>query len=181
MEVMKQSALVLVSYALMACSAIRLVLLLLMGSVRLVTTVQLDSQLGHHRHMFVHVEIGVLQAMAVLENANLDTIKMNLKQDTCKQCPRRYYCNATFGGVENYNLYVCPEGYYCPNGTRYAEEFPCQIGTFNNLTGRASQSECTPCLPRFYCGEPGLTHPRTLCSAGYYCKTGNRLIVHIIV
>lgn len=77
MEVMKQPALALVSYVLMARSAIRLVLLLLMGSVRLVTTVQLGSQLGHHHHMFAHVETGVLQAMAVLEDANLDTIKMN--------------------------------------------------------------------------------------------------------
>ena len=96
-----------------------------------------------------------------------------LQQDTCKTCPERFYCNATFGGVENYNLFICPEGYYCPNGTRFAEEFPCAIGTFNNLTGRASQSECTACLPRYYCGQAGLTHPKTLCSAGYFCKTGN--------
>ena len=95
-----------------------------------------------------------------------------LKQDSCKECPERYYCNATYGGVENYNLYLCPEGYYCPNGTRFAEEFPCSIGTFNNLTGRASQTECTPCLPRYYCGESGLTYPRTLCSSGFFCKKG---------
>lgn len=98
-----------------------------------------------------------------------------LLQNTCKECPARYYCNATFGGVENYNLYPCPEGFFCSNGTRFAEEFPCENGTFNNLTGRANQHECTSCLPRYYCGEPGLTHPNTLCSSGYYCKTGNVL------
>jgi hypothetical protein len=31
---------------------------------------------------------------------------------------------------------VCPMGHFCPDGTRYANEFPCPIGTFSNLTGR---------------------------------------------
>ena len=101
-------------------------------------------------------------------------------KDFCKLCPARFYCNATYGGVDNFNQYVCPEGHYCPNGTRFAEEFPCENGTFNNLTGRASQSECTPCLPRYYCGEPGLTYPQTLCSSGFFCRRGNQLLLGLL-
>ena len=93
-------------------------------------------------------------------------------QDTCKECPKRFYCNAAYGGVDNFNLYVCPEGYYCPNGTEFAEQHPCDYGTFSNTTGLADQGECSPCLGGFYCGERGLTEPKTPCSSGYYCKRG---------
>lgn len=93
-------------------------------------------------------------------------------QSSCLECPKRFYCNATVAPVVNYNLFVCPEGYYCPPGTKFAKEYPCAIGTFNNLTGRALQEECSQCLGRYYCGHPGLTYPNTLCAAGYFCKKG---------
>ena len=93
-------------------------------------------------------------------------------QPTCKMCPKRFYCNATNGPVVNYTHYICPEGYYCPNGTQFAEEYPCDVGTFNNITGRASQSECTQCLGGYYCGKKGLTYPYTTCNAMYYCRYG---------
>ena len=54
----------------------------------------------------------------------------------CNNCVESYYCNATFGPVISYGTYICPEGFYCPNGTEYAEQFPCPRGTFNNRTGR---------------------------------------------
>ena len=57
-------------------------------------------------------------------------------QWTCKTCLEGHYCNATIGPVVWYGSYVCPSGYYCPNGTEYAEQFPCPYGTFNNLTGK---------------------------------------------
>lgn len=102
----------------------------------------------------------------------------NLQQkSSCKQCPTRTYCNAAHGPVVNYNPNVCPEGYYCPAGTKFAEEYPCEIGTFNNLTGRESQAECVQCLGKYYCGQPGLTYPNTLCAAGYYCKQGETMVV----
>ena len=94
------------------------------------------------------------------------------KQSSCETCPERYYCNATHEPVVNYNSHLCPQGYYCRNGTTFAEEHPCAVGTFNNVTGRASQLECTSCLGRFYCGHPGLTYPNTLCAAGFFCKRG---------
>ena len=93
-------------------------------------------------------------------------------KSSCKECVEGYYCNSTNGPVENHILNICPQGYYCPNGTKFAEEYPCPIGTFNNITGRTKESECTPCLGGFYCGRPGLVYPETPCNAGYYCKQG---------
>ena len=45
------------------------------------------------------------------------------------------YCNATFGPVESPDAYICPSGYYCPDGTEYDTQYPCPLGTFNNITG----------------------------------------------
>jgi hypothetical protein len=53
-------------------------------------------------------------------------------QSTCKTCPAGFYCNATFGPVINYATYVCPEGFFCPDGTRYPEEF------YSNKTQQSS-------------------------------------------
>lgn len=93
-------------------------------------------------------------------------------KDSCKTCPEKYYCNATNAGVVNYALYLCPAGHYCPNGTRFAEEFPCDYGTFSNAVGLARQDQCSQCLGGYYCGEKGLTAPKTPCSSGYFCKKG---------
>ena len=90
----------------------------------------------------------------------------------CKKCVGRYVCNATFGPVVNYTQNICPSGFYCPEGTEFDYQFPCPIGTFNNLTGRANETECTKCLGGFYCGIPGLIYPTTSCSEGYYCQVG---------
>ena len=55
----------------------------------------------------------------------------------CKWCSEGFYCNATYGPVTWYGSYICPEGYYCPNGTEYAEQYPCPRGTYNNRTGKS--------------------------------------------
>lgn len=77
MVAMKQLVQVHVGHALKASSAIHLASLLLTGNVQLDITVQLGSRLAHHHHLFVLVEVSVPQALAVLQNASLDTIKMN--------------------------------------------------------------------------------------------------------
>ena len=106
-------------------------------------------------------------------------------KDYCKLCPKRYYCNATNGGVVSYTAYPCLAGYFCPNGTTYAEQYPCDYGTFSNLSGLATQSDCSACLGGYYCGEKGLTNPGTLCSNGFYCRRGkfNQVVYyyHIVV
>ncbi|XP_071505048.1 uncharacterized protein [Diadema antillarum] len=92
----------------------------------------------------------------------------------CKTCPASFYCDDTNGPIVNYTSYICPEGHYCPEGTRAATYYKCPVGTFNNITGISNQSECSDCLGGYYCGEPGLTYPRTLCAAGYYCRRASR-------
>ena len=93
-------------------------------------------------------------------------------QSTCRICPRGFYCNDTNGPVISYGQYICIEGHYCPNGTRYAEEFKCPPGTFNNRTGMDEQADCLPCTGRYVCDEWGLIRPNRLCGAGYYCREG---------
>jgi hypothetical protein len=44
----------------------------------------------------------------------------------CKTCPSGYRCNET--GIANYELYPCPVGFYCPNGT--LDILPCPAGTY---------------------------------------------------
>ena len=106
------------------------------------------------------------------EGCQSGTYQDQMIQSSCKTCPRQYYCNATYAPVVNYTQSICPQGYYCPLGTKFDTEYPCAIGTFNNVTGIANQSECSPCLASSYCGQTGLSYPNTLCDAGYFCKSG---------
>lgn len=75
------------------------------------------------------------------------TYQDQVTQSTCKVCPAGYFCDNTVSIVVLDNsTTICPMGYYCPAGTRYNNEFPCPIGTFNNLTGRYYWSDDTPTL-----------------------------------
>ena len=91
-------------------------------------------------------------------------------QSTCKLCQRGHYCNNTNGPVITFE--VCVEGHYCPNGTRYAVEFKCPPGTFNNRTGMEEKADCLPCTGGYVCDEWGLVRPNRLCGAGYFCREG---------
>lgn len=52
-------------------------------------------------------------------------------------------------------------------GTRYFNEYPCPIGTYNNDTGLQSQLQCTPCPAGHYCPSPGLSRGDDFpCNAG---------------
>lgn len=95
-------------------------------------------------------------------------------QDSCKICLERYFCNATSGPVISYNSSICPAGYFCPNGTQFSTQYPCAKGTFNNVTGRKNQGECSPCLGGYACDSDGLVNPVTPCAQGYFCKSGAR-------
>lgn len=91
---------------------------------------------------------------------------------TCKTCPAGYFCNATYGPVSLYGSYECPQGHYCPAGTKYATEFPCPLGTFLNRTKGEQAPDCIPCIGKFVCDTAGLSNPWRLCSSGYYCRQG---------
>ena len=40
---------------------------------------------------------------------------------------------------------ICPLGYYCPNGTQFAEQFACPNGTYSDLEGLYSEEQCKNC------------------------------------
>ena len=100
-------------------------------------------------------------------------------QSECKVCPAGYFCDAllasfifTTSGHGVVVPFQCPIGYYCPNGTEYASQYPCPIGTFSSSSGVTTQEECIPCTPGSVCTEYGLTEPNGVCSPGYYCTLG---------
>jgi len=93
-------------------------------------------------------------------------------QYQCKECQKGYYCNDTHGPVINYANYPCPEGHYCPVKTRYATQYRCPPGTFNNDTKREKLGDCLACTGGFACDQWGLVKPYKLCSAGYFCREG---------
>jgi hypothetical protein len=53
---------------------------------------------------------------------------------------------------------VCPQGFYCPLGTKYPE--PCPEGTFGGSTGLTDSYSCTKCTAGNYCGKKNLTAPQ---------------------
>ena len=63
-------------------------------------------------------------------------------------------------------LFSFNPGYYCPAKTKYATEYPCPRGTFNNQTHRVSVDDCMPCSGGSYCETEGLSEPTGLCNPG---------------
>ena len=94
-------------------------------------------------------------------------------QASCKLCPHSFFCDNRFAPVVLFNDSLCPPGYYCPNGTAFAFQYPCPPGTFSNVSGLSSSLECTLCLPGQFCAESGLVEPNGPCYAGYVCDTGS--------
>lgn len=64
-------------------------------------------------------------------------------------------------------------GYYCLAGTEFSAQYPCNNGTFNNITGAQDDTSCQLCTPGYYCPTPGLAEPTAMCDGGYYCILGS--------
>lgn len=80
-------------------------------------------------------------------------------QESCQNCPRGFYCSGN-----STTPLECPAGFYCPRNTRFATDNPCDIGTFNNLTGMSAVSACVDCTAGFYCDRQGQLKDENLCS-----------------
>ena len=89
-------------------------------------------------------------------------------QSKCEECCEGYFCLENSTKCE----YQCPKGHYCPNSTKYAENYPCPIGTYNNATGRTSINDCILCDPGKYCPHAGAEKPYGTCAKGWYCSRG---------
>ena len=86
--------------------------------------------------------------------------------DQCTDCEERVYC---LGG-EAAPRGACPPGYYCPNNTKFAEEYPCPNGTYNPDYSKRSQAECLKCIVGHFC-EKGTVQPYE-CPIGTYMPYG---------
>ena len=87
--------------------------------------------------------------------------------DQCSVCKAGYYC---LQGSTYANLVICPLGYYCPPGTKSANQYPCPTGTIGDATGLISDTQCKNCTAGGGCGA-GSTATIT-CAQGYYCPAG---------
>jgi hypothetical protein len=80
----------------------------------------------------------------------------------CLVCPAGHFC---IGGKTTTSG-PCAAGYYCPIGTKLADDFPCAAGTFSPLTNSTDQSECFDCIEGSYC--PAGSAVPIPCNAGSY-------------
>eukprot|EP00658_Telonema_sp_P-2_P016371 TRINITY_DN16352_c0_g1_i10.p1 TRINITY_DN16352_c0_g1~~TRINITY_DN16352_c0_g1_i10.p1 ORF type:complete len:576 (-),score=150.42 TRINITY_DN16352_c0_g1_i10:23-1750(-) len=101
-------------------------------------------------------------------------------RSSCFQCPRGYFCNLREQQLSPYNapdVYVipqaCPRGFYCIDGTEYATQAPCPVGSFSNITLLTASTDCWDCTPGSYCMLPGRTTVTGICEAGFYCARGS--------
>ncbi|XP_072885876.1 uncharacterized protein [Hemitrygon akajei] len=90
-------------------------------------------------------------------------------QGICQRCLAGYFC---FGGLSNPFPQQCPSGHYCPESTRFANEYPCPPGTYGSLLGQESSAGCLSCPPGQFCEGNGLSTPSGNCSAGWFCTGG---------
>nr|XP_054760398.1 neurogenic locus notch homolog protein 3-like [Lytechinus pictus] len=100
------------------------------------------------------------------------TYQDDMGKDSCLTCEEGYFCDNTLYAVSDLSNASCPAGYYCPAGTKRANQFPCPSGTYNNLTNAVNDSWCTECIAGFFCQTPGLSAPEDECYPGYYCLAG---------
>lgn len=101
----------------------------------------------------------------------------------CYTCPAGSYCdpnearqNLSCVGNDSCGVIFpsdCPAGYFCPNGTKWANQFPCPVGTFSNVTKLMEEAQCAQCTKGHYCHKSGITSPTDECHAGYYCVEGS--------
>ncbi|KAM3922961.1 uncharacterized protein RB166_012036 [Leptodactylus fuscus] len=93
--------------------------------------------------------------------------------EDCLLCPEGSYCyQEGQRGIPSPNG-LCPPGYYCPPGTGSPLSYPCQPGSYWNMTKQGVEiSVCLQCPAGFFCDLPSLLAPK-LCPAGFYCHQGS--------
>ena len=98
-------------------------------------------------------------------------------QDAPALCPAGYYCTLedTCGAQcgdplpsGNYTVpQDCPPGHYCPEGTSFAFEWPCPVGSYGPNMNLHNVSQCELCPPGRYCPNAG-----TSSEIAYPCAPG---------
>jgi hypothetical protein len=65
---------------------------------------------------------------------------------------------------------MCSLGHYCTAGTAAGLDKPCPAGTFSDSSLLKAATECSNCLPGFYCSGGNITVSGD-CARGYYCPS----------
>ncbi|CAG5113265.1 Oidioi.mRNA.OKI2018_I69.chr2.g7385.t1.cds [Oikopleura dioica] len=108
-------------------------------------------------------------------------------QHNCKPCEPGKYCPST--GLTDADQIQCSRGYYCPLGTIYEKQFPCEAGTYSDVGTECQRKapdafdwvnviscnlECQICDAGSYC--PAATESTQVtslkCPSGHYCPEG---------
>ena len=87
----------------------------------------------------------------------------------CTETPPGYF---TLLNSSSYADNIGRPGYYYPAGTKFSTEFPCPRGTYSNVTGIISASDCVPSPPGTASLAIGLPAPNAKCGPGHYCLHG---------
>ncbi|XP_049431864.1 signal peptide, CUB and EGF-like domain-containing protein 3 [Epinephelus fuscoguttatus] len=86
--------------------------------------------------------------------------------EACVSCPSRHFCDRLGTDMP----LVCPQGFYCPDGTSTPE--PCPEGTYSSRSALSDGSQCSPCGGGRYCTGVGLSEPSGSCKERFYCREG---------
>ena len=104
----------------------------------------------------------------------------------CTPCDAGSYCLGATAAPSG----ACPAGYFCPEGTSAAQQFPCPAGTFSSSMSLSAASQCSACGLGNFCVAastaptpcPATTYSNSsttpanssclACPAGYRCAQG---------
>ena len=70
-----------------------------------------------------------------------------------------YYWDSSARPIQDFSLYPCSQGYYCPLGTVMATQHSCPVGTYGPRKGLRSITECQLCPAGKFCALAGLKAP----------------------
>ena len=83
----------------------------------------------------------------------------------CLACPGGKYGIQEGQENETVGCLLCQPGLYCPGGDK---TYPCETGTYNNLTEQSSNASCVDCPAGTYGNIPG-QQTCLVCQLGYFC------------
>ena len=76
------------------------------------------------------------------------TYQPNNYSSFCLTCEEGYYCDNTHAPLSDLSRFECPQGHFCPRGTKFDTEFPCLAGTWSNRTRLKRAEQCFKCPQR---------------------------------
>ncbi|KAL7831753.1 hypothetical protein AOLI_G00293010 [Acnodon oligacanthus] len=84
-------------------------------------------------------------------------------------CPRGTY-STKIGNDGREDCVVCPEGYYCKEGT--SKPTPCPPTTYRQIKGGQRPEDCSVCPAGYFCPHSATVNPR-VCGTGSYSDEGS--------